>query len=105
MGRRIIDQQQSPAWDRPEAVGLGKQFGTTTAKQRTPREPFARSENSCQKLLGCRRGIPLIEPPANDVIKLCGRLPREIPEAAQMASLALRAIVARTRSATSSPLR
>jgi hypothetical protein len=47
----------------------------------------------------------MIKLPADDVIKIGGRLSGKIPEAAHVAALALRAIVARTRSATSSPVR
>ena len=71
----------------------------------TLREPFACSENGCQELLGRRRSVSLIKPPADNVVEFRGRLPREIPETTHVAALALRAIVARTRSATSSPIR
>lgn len=68
-------------------------------------EHFARRENRCQEPFGRGRGTAVIEPPADRMIKIRRGLLRKIPEAAHAAALVLRAIVARTRSATSSPVR
>jgi hypothetical protein len=68
-------------------------------------EALACRENRGQELLGRRRRPALVEQPADRFVEIRGRPSRKIPEAVHAAALVLRAIVARTCSATSSPFR
>jgi hypothetical protein len=86
-------------------MGLWKQIRPAPTKQRPFGEPLIGSQNRRQEPLSGSRRVAMIKLPADDVIKIGGRLSGKIPEAAHVAALALRAIVARTRSATSSPVR
>jgi len=51
------------------------------------------------------RRSSVVEQPANRVVEVSSRLPREVSKAVHAAALAFRATVARTRSTTSSPVR
>ena len=91
--------------DRPEPIRLGQQLGAAPAKQGTLGYPLSSCQDGVQDPF-CRRGRQaVVEEPADRVIKISACLERKIPEAAHAAALVFRAIVARTRSATSSPVR
>jgi len=93
------------AWDRPEPIRLGQQLGAAAAKQRTLGYPVGCCQDSVENpFCRCWRQA-VVEEPADRVIKISACLERKIPEAAHAAALVFRAIVARTRSATSSPVR
>jgi len=68
-------------------------------------EPLGGGQNCGQDSLGRGRRNTMVEEPTDRVVKIGARLPRKVPESTHTDALVFRAIVALTRSATSSPVR
>ena len=99
---RIVDEQKPPSRERPEPIGWPYEIGPLAAHQGTFGDPIRGIQDRRQQLLSRLRGHTMIEPPAYEIIEVGGRLRREAARAAHKTGLDFRAMVWRTRCATSS---
>ena len=63
------------------------------------------ASRSAAMMRSAQPSLRRVDQPANRVVEVSSRLPREVSKAVHAAALAFRATVARTRSTTSSPVR
>ncbi len=103
--RRVVNQKQAEARQRPEPERIGQQLRAPSSKLRTGRQSLASVKDRRQQPLRRPRCCDSVQKPVYCMVEVGRCLRREVPEPAHAEALLLRAMVARTCAAASSPVR